>query len=184
VWLVLYAAIIGTGFFLIEIPLIQRFQLLLGYPVITLAAVLGTLLLASGIGSLISQRWPVEQLFRRVGVAAVVVALLTILYWLALPAVVGALLPAALWLRLLGVIVLTALIGIPLGMPFPSLLRLAGKGNQSVALLWALNGAFAVLGSVAAVVLSMQIGFGVALLTGAGLYLLLAIVTWTSRRAI
>jgi spermidine synthase len=182
--LLVYAALIGTGFFLIEIPLIQRFQLLLGYPIVTLAAVLGTLLLASGLGSLISQRWPLERLLWRVSVASVIVAVLTLLYWLALPAIVKALLPAALWLRLLGVILLTALIGIPLGIPFPSLLRLAGKRSQSVALLWALNGAFAVLGSVLAVVLSMQLGFRVALLAGAGLYLLLATVAWASRRAI
>lgn len=180
-FLVLYAALIGAGFFLIEIPLIQRFQLLLGYPVVTLAAVLGTLLLASGAGSLLSQRWAAEALLWRVAVAALIVALLAVLYRFTLPIIVEALLPAALWLRLLGVIVLTALIGLPLGVPFPSLLRIAGKQKQSVALLWALNGAFAVLGSVAAVVLSMQSGFGMALLLGGGLYLLLSIIAWVYR---
>lgn len=179
-FLLLYATLIGAGFFLIEIPLIQRFQLLLGYPVLTLAAVLGTLLLASGLGSLLSQRWPVEDLLRRVGGAAVVVALLAILYRFILPPIVEMLLPTALGLRLLGVIGLTALIALPLGVPFPSLLRLAGKRNQSIAMLWALNGAFAVLGSVAAVVLSMQFGFSTALLLGAGLYFVLAVIAWFS----
>jgi hypothetical protein len=114
-------------------------------------------------------------------VAAIIVALLTILYRFALPAIVETLLPATLVVRLLGVVGLTALVGLPLGVPFPSLLRLAGKQKQSIALLWALNGAFAVLGSVAAVVFSMQFGFGVASLLGACLYLLLALIVWARR---
>ncbi len=78
--------------------------------------------------------------------------------------------------RLLGTIVFSALLGFPMGIPFPSLMRLAGASWQQVALIWAINGAFSVLGSTLALVISMLWGFKWALLAGALAYLLLIVV--------
>jgi predicted membrane-bound spermidine synthase len=172
--MLLYMALIGTGFMLVEVPLIQRFQLLLGYPIVSLVVVLGTLLFAGGVGSLISQRWLAEHPARRIMGIGVWIAVLAVVYRLALPALVEGLLGQALALRILAVIVLTALLGLPMGIPFPSLMRVAGQIRQRTALLWAVNGAFSVLGSVLAVVISMNWGFSWALLLGAALYLALA----------
>ena len=55
-----------------------------------------------------------------------------------------------------------------------SLMRMAGQVRQRIALLWAVNGVFSILGSVLAVVISMTWGFSWALLLGALLYLTLA----------
>ncbi len=178
VGLATYAALIGAGFMLVEIPLIQRFQLLLGYPVLSVATVLGTLLLAGGLGSLLSQRWSETSLLRWVIVAALWIGGVALLYRLILPSLVRQLLAAPLAWRVLAAIGLTALLGIPLGVPFPSLMRLARRYQQRVPLLCALNGAFSVLGSTLAVVLSMTWGFSWALTTGAGLYLLLGALVW------
>lgn len=172
--MIAYAALIGTGFMLVEIPLIQRFQLLLGYPVLSLAAVLGTLLLAGGAGSLLSQRWPPERLYRRVTLAGIWIGTLALAYRFVLPLLVERALAAPILVRLAVVMVLTALLGVPMGVPFASLLRLAGQYRQGIALLWAVNGAFSVFGSALAVVLSMTFGFSWALSAGAILYLLLA----------
>jgi predicted membrane-bound spermidine synthase len=171
--LAFYAAIIGAGFMLIEIPLIQRLQLLLGQPVLAVAVVLGTLLLASGVGSLISQRWQDARLIRRLQVAGLWIAILAVVYRIVLPPLIDGLLAAPIEQRLLMTIGLTALLGIPMGIPFPTMLRLAGATREQIATLWALNGAFSVLGSTLAVALSMTWGFSWALLAGAVLYLLL-----------
>jgi SAM-dependent methyltransferase len=179
VWLVmlLYAAAIGAGFMLLEIALIQRFQLVFDYPLVSLAAVLATLLLAGGLGSLASQRWLTSRLAGRVAGAALVVVLLAVVYGLFLPPLVAAVLAGPAVVRALLVLGLTALLGLPLGVLFPSLLRLAGERFPArVPLLWAVNGAFAVLGSTLAVVISMQWGFSWALLAGAGLYLLVSLL--------
>lgn len=177
-----YAALIGTGFLLVEIPLIQRFQLLLGYPILSLAAVLATLLLASGVGSLISQRWHETRLPRRVAAAGLCIVVIGVTYRFVLPSLVNSVLDQPLAVRLLVTVILTAVLGVPMGIPFPSLLRLAGRSDQRVALLWALNGAFSVLGSTLAIVVSMTWGFSLALLLGAALYLLLAGVVWRFMR--
>ena len=49
---VFVAALTGLAYLLIEIVLIQRFQIFLGSPVVTFCTVLGTLLAFSGLGSL------------------------------------------------------------------------------------------------------------------------------------
>lgn len=173
-----YAALIGVGFMLVEVPLIQRFQLLLGQPILSLAAVLATLLLSGGLGSLLSQRWQANHLLARVSVVGIVMTVIAVMYWFLLPSLVESLLVASFAVRLLATMGFTAVIGFAMGIPFPSLLRLANDGRQQVALLWAVNGVFSVLGSTLATVISMLAGFKWALLAGAGCYLLLAVVAW------
>src|SRR6185503_6912081 len=92
------------------------------------------------------------------------ITILAGIYWFALPSLVNAMLMTPFALRLLATVILTALLGFPMGMPFPSLMRVGGEGRQQVALLWAINGAFSVLGSTLAMVISMQVGFKWALL--------------------
>lgn len=182
-WAVMgYTIVIGLGFMLVEIPLIQRFQLLLPQPIWSLATVLATLLLSGGLGSLLSQNWSVSKLPTRIAIIGLWIALVSIVYWFVLPFIVESLLPMEFGIRLLGIIVLTAVIGFPMGMPFPSLLRLVGQ-SQQVPLVWGLNGAFSVLGSTLATVISMQWGFGFALMVGAGCYICLsAIAFWVARQ--
>jgi predicted membrane-bound spermidine synthase len=180
--LMLYASLVGVGFMLIEVPLIQRFQLLLGYPVLSLVTVLGTLLLSAGLGSLASRRWPAMLALGRVTTAAVWIGLIAVIYWVALPALTHGLLAAPLALRLLATVALTAVLGFAMGIPFPSALRLAGdRDERDVPLLWAINGSFSVLGSALAIVLAMSYGFSVTMLAGAVIYLLVAGLAWRLR---
>ena len=51
-----YFAALGFGFILIEIAMLQRFTLFLGQPVYTLAAILASLLVFTGIGSALAER--------------------------------------------------------------------------------------------------------------------------------
>ncbi len=51
-----YFSCLGLGFMLVEIPLIQKFILLLGQPLYSIAVILAALLISSGVGSLLSGR--------------------------------------------------------------------------------------------------------------------------------
>src|SRR5437588_8500577 len=53
-----YSVLIGLGFMFVEIGLIQRLSLFLGHPIYGLAVGLFGIILATGVGSLISDRWP------------------------------------------------------------------------------------------------------------------------------
>lgn len=174
----LYVLLIGVGFMWIETALIQRLQLLLGYPVLALATVLSALLLAGGIGSLLSQRWVDRSGAKFVRWAALWVAGIALLYWLFLPNLLALLLPLPLAVRLVAAALLAALPGLGLGIPFPTLLRRFPHSPQKVALLWSVNGVAAVLGSLLAVAIAMTYGFGATQLGGAAVYVLLALLVW------
>src|SRR5688500_18196055 len=59
-WLAYFGAL-GAGFMLLEVALLQRFVLLLGHPVYSLTVTLFSLLLGTGIGSLVSRRFTDSQ---------------------------------------------------------------------------------------------------------------------------
>ena len=178
-----YLALIGMGFMLVEVPLIQRFQLLLGQPVLSFTLVLGGLLLGGGLGSLTSQRIRCERLARVISWIALGIGSLVFLYLFALPAIVKLVMPASLLVRCLTIIAMVLPLGFVMGMPFPSGLRLARQVHPGdIPLLWGVNGAFSVLGSVLAVVMAMRWGFSRALAMGGACYLgLLALTAWMTK---
>lgn len=180
---VAYLALIGLGFMLVEVALIQRFQLLLGQPVLSLALVLGVLLLGGGLGSLMSGRVRPEGLATVISWVALAVGGLVLLYLFILPAVIRLIMPAPLLVRSLTIVTLVLPLGFVMGMPFPSGLRLAQRDHAGeIPLLWGVNGVFSVLGSVLAVVIAMGWGFSRALALGAACYLGLFVLTaWMAR---
>ncbi len=107
--------LLGLAYLFVEIPLMQRFILFLGQPAISMATVLGTLLLFSGLGSLLSSRV-------RLGAALAALVALVVLYRLALPALSGPLLGLPLAARVLLTVVALGPLATLMGVPFPALL--------------------------------------------------------------
>ena len=179
-----YFAILGAGFMLLEIPLIQQFILFLGHPVRSLALVLFALLVGTAIGSRWSQRWPVAALPARVMAAAGAAAVLALLYRAVLPSVFAGLLGLDLAMRSAVSVFLLLPLGLVLGMPFPSGIRwMEREGNAQVPWLWGMNGLASVLGSVLAMALAWKVGFSAALLAGTGAYVLAALLALAARCA-
>ena len=172
---VLYFLCLGVGFIIIEIPLIQKLVLPLGYPTLSLTVILGALLLGGGGGAAFSQRFAGGELRAHAQRCALGVAIYAAVFGLLSGAFANLLLPLPLPARC----VLTALILLPLGFlmgtPFPAGLRLWGTGEQQqsggVPLIWALNGTASVLGSIGAAVAAKVVGFGAVLSVGALIYL-------------
>jgi hypothetical protein len=177
-----YFALLGAAFMLIEIPLIQRFSLLLGQPVLSLIMVIGALLLGGGLGSLFESRYPITTLPRLIPVAAVIVAAAAIGGRVLLPVLIDAALPSSLEVRLIVTAAALLPLGFVMGMPFPAGLRIAHQADpQGIAAFWGANAVASVTGSALAMALAIQTGFSAALLVGAGLYLgaaLLSFVIW------
>lgn len=175
VWaMCLYAAFLGVGFMCVEIPLIQRFILVLGEPTTALVVVLATILTAGGAGSYLAGR-----IFSRRSLtgAPLLVTFITLLLWLVLPRVQLALLGLPQVGAIAGAIAVLLPIGLSLGAPFPLGLRLASEtAPDSIALLLAVSAGFSMLGSVLAAITAVQLGFGAVLLIGAGCYLAGAVV--------
>ena len=56
-----YFGLIGLGFMFVQIPLMQRFAVYLGHPAYTIAVILCSMILASGIGSALSDRIDLDR---------------------------------------------------------------------------------------------------------------------------
>jgi len=161
-----YFSTLGLGFMLIEVSLIQRFILFLGQPTTAISVLLFSLLLSSGIGGLCSRRWGGESLDLAFW-AALIVAILVVLYVPILPLLFNLFLGYEPAIRFLVAVSLLFPLGFFMGIPFPSGIRALGrKFQECIAWMWGLNGAYSLLGSVLAIVTAMSLGFNVTFLFG------------------
>ena len=165
-----YFAMLGTGFMLIEISLIQRLTVFLGHPTWSFVVVLSSVLFCSGLGSQYSSRWsrPEPRVLSRVlagltmlllFVAVVVYNQLIDLMWLSKPA---------------RVLVSVSITGVPaffMGMCFPLGIQIVRQFHATlVPWGWGTNGAFSVFASVLSIVLALAVGFRTSMLLGVACY--------------
>ncbi|MBI5513914.1 MAG: hypothetical protein HY909_09110 [Deltaproteobacteria bacterium] len=168
-----YFAALGAGFMTAEIALVQRMHVVLGHPTLALVVVLAGLLVATGLGSALSPR--VVRSRRGASlVAAGAGVLLIALPWVVISPLARATMDARFEVRCAWTGGAAALVGLLLGMLFPSGLRyLARAEGAPVAL--ALNGATSVLGSVLAVTVSVWAGIPATFAVAGAIYLLAAL---------
>ena len=161
-------ALTGLGYLLIEIVLIQRYELFLGSPVATFSSVVGTLLVFSGLGSLWSGRIGRKGVYYSLGI----IVLLLILYQYLAPAFFSMAAQLSLPVKIVLAVVSMAPLGFFAGIPFPYVLR-SGKVEFSasvVAMLYAVNAAFMALAVPLAFNISTNWGFAVTFLIGIFIY--------------
>jgi hypothetical protein len=183
----LFFAAIGLGYLGMEIVMIQFFVLFLGFPTYSLTVVLFSLLLFTGLGALISNRWrrPQRSLLTSLGV--LVVLLFVSAYWLE-PALRGMIsLPFS--LRVVVSVGLLAPLGITAGMAMPiGLRRFSSLYPNAVPWAWGVNGIASVLAAALAVFVAITWGYAITTLAAAVCYLVAiadaAFGRWPSRRAL
>ncbi len=171
-----YFLALGVGFMLIEIPLIEKLILPLGYPTLSLTIILGSILLGGGAGAAFSQKFAGDALRSHAQACTLGVAIFAAIFGILSGPFSSLLLPLPLVARCVLVAIVLLPLGFLLGTPFPSGLRLwsAHKGEGFVPLVWALNGTASVVGSIVAAVAAKVIGFGAVLSIGAVIYLAVA----------
>jgi hypothetical protein len=162
-WLVYFGAL-GAGFMLIEVSVLQRFVLLLGHPVYSLTVTLFSLLLGTGLGAAWSRRFGLVRLRRTGAVASLAVAAVAVLFVAGAGPIVAWAIPLSRTLRMVVAAVMLVPIGIALGVPMPTGLRMLSRtAPQMVAWAWGINGALSVVGATLAIFVAMNWGFTVAL---------------------
>ena len=165
-------SMLGIGFMLVEISLIQRFMLFLGQPVLSMAVLLFSLLVGAGMGSLYSGRLASERIIKGIAIAALAIVAMVVSYTFLLPLIFNQLLGLELAIRLLAMVVMLIPLGFLMGFPFPLGIRLLKemKTEKYIPWMWCINGVGSVLGSVMTIVVAISFGFTQALLAGAGCY--------------
>lgn len=174
-----YFGILGLGFMFYEIGLIQKLTLFLGYPTYSLTYTLMSILLFSGVGSILSSRF----LDRRDTLLIVILAVLffyTLFVQFLLPVIVGASIGLPLLVRICMTLLIVAPLGLCLGAFLPIGLAIFASSTEFereyVAWCWAVNGFFSVVGSVLATIVAMSVGFDILMLTALVLYVIAVLV--------
>ena len=165
-----FFAAIGLGFLVVEVVLIQRFVLFLGYPTYALSVVLFSLLLFTGAGAWLSGRSssPRSLLIGALSFACVYIAVGAF----ALDPLLDGLLDLSFSLRVAVTIALLAPLGLALGTAMPiGLGRLSAQYPDGVPWAWGINGVFSVVASVLAIMVALNWGFTVCTLLGLACYL-------------
>jgi hypothetical protein len=179
-WLAYFAAL-GAGFMLLEVALLQRFVLLLGHPVYSLTVTLFSLLLGTGLGSVVSRRVSLDNVPRVTRRVLLVIVTATVVITALLPRIIDAAIawPLVARVMLAGAILIAA--GVLLGFPLPGGMRLVAAERPAIVPWgWGINGAFSVLGATCAVFLAMNWGFSSTLLIGALVYATAAVTLRTT----
>jgi len=162
---------LGLAFMLVEIPTMQKLTVYLGQPVYSLAVVLFSLLLFSGLGSWWSGRWPGDDTIARLRRVFPALVTFLLLHALFSSLILEETLRFGLNARLAVAVLLLSILGFLMGIPFPSGIRWAGQRQPTVVpWLWGINGVTSVLGSALATALSIHLGFRATLFIAALVY--------------
>lgn len=169
-----YFGALGLAFILVEVVLAQRFILYLGNPLYSLAVVLFSVLIFSGIGSALSAR--IGDPRRALGAVVILAASYPIVCDLVFDATLDLATPA----RIAIAVAMLAPLALFMGMPFAlGVGRLRDETGSLVAWAWGINGYTSVIGSVLTVVLSIAFGFDAVVWCGALVY---AVAWWAAPR--
>jgi hypothetical protein len=169
----LYFMLIGIGFMMVEIGLLQQTSVFLGHPIYSLSVLLFTLILSTGLGSILSDILSLDSTRRFVIWSALTGAyLLSLTFWTA--GVLAQFESEELLTRCLICIAIITPAGLLMGYGFPTGMNLiAAIDPRPTPWFWGINGAAGVLASIVAVVCSIAVGISTTLTVGAICYVLL-----------
>ena len=174
---------LGMGFMMVEISLIQRFVFFLGQPVLSLAVLLSSLLGGAGMGSIGSGYLTQKKTIKGCMAAALLTAIILLIYAYTLPSIFHRFLGLAIEYRVLIAVALLIPLGVAMGFPFPLAIR-SLKDRQldhHIPWMWGINGTSSVLGSAATITIAIYFGFTQVLLAGAGCYLTVSLILKLAR---
>lgn len=164
-----YFSLLGAAYMFIQIVLIQRFTLFIGYPIHATTTTIASMLLFAAIGSLFgSKRIRSSNALRLVLIG---IAITTVIYIVTLPVLFTAWMHWPDLARIVVSMIIIAPLATLMGIPFPAGLRqLNAREPGLVVWAWGMNGVFSVLGSILVIVISMSSSFTTAMLWGAAGY--------------
>jgi hypothetical protein len=170
--IMIYFACLGLGFLFIEMALIERFSVFLNSATTSFSVVLAGMLVFSGLGSWFSSRF-VDKAGKGIRFAVFLIAVSVAAYILFLFPMIQALSGLPLVVKGIVTLIVIAPVSFALGMPYP--LGLSTMKEHTGSLLpwaYAINGAFSVIATPVASIVSVSNGFAALFVVSIILYLL------------
>jgi hypothetical protein len=169
----LYFCGIGLGFLMVEISQLMRLSTFLGHPTYALTVVLFTVLIFSGIGSMLVDR--ITRIDKPVSLLIPLLVLLgvALVFGLVTPTLIDQFADRTTPVRIGVSVGLLAPMAFFMGMPFSIGMRMASTDEDSpTAFLWGINGAMSVVASVFATVIALFFGIIWTFVAGIAAYVL------------
>ncbi len=161
------------AFMFLEIALLQRTSVVLGHPSYSLSVLLFSLILSTGVGSLVSEAVPLDSRLRFTIWGVLTAGYIGSLpFWA--PGVFMAVSDGALLARAATCVAVIVPAGLLMGFAFPTGMKLISAIDpRPTPWFWGINGAAGVLASIVTVGNNIANGINASLLVGAVCYLLL-----------
>ncbi|MDH5511120.1 MAG: hypothetical protein OEZ32_12320 [Nitrospinota bacterium] len=167
----LYFACIGFGFITVEMGMLQKFSVFLGHPIYSLTVALFSLILSTGIGSLLSDRIKLDTL-GKVATWSVMTAGYLVLFSVFGGKVLFLFDAASMVAKISVSVAMISAVGLLMGFGFPTGMSLVSKIDpRPTPWLWGVNGACGVLGSCIAIWTSISYSISATFLVAAVFYL-------------
>jgi hypothetical protein len=168
--LVLYFGVLGIAYLAVEVVFIQKFGVFLSSPTWSLAVILSTMLVASGLGGYVNRNLSNKGVI----VAFGILFAYGILLYFVLDPVLRSLMFLPQSARILAAVLIVGPIAFIMGIPFPSAIAFAKQTltAKHAGLYFGINGAFGATATPLTILLSMTLGFKMTLLIGLGLYVI------------
>lgn len=168
---IIYFGALGLGYMFAEIIFIQRFILYFGHPVYAISAVISTMMIASGAGSLYSGRF--KNPVKASGAGTIVVASLLLLYAFFFTNILTSTIHLSQLLKVILAFIMLSLPSFFMGIPFPSGIRILNLSNENqIPWAWGINGCLSVIATSFATLVAVENGFRTVMFFAAGFYLL------------
>ncbi len=168
----LYFSFIGISYLFVEIPLMQKFILYLSQPIYSFSVILSSLLLFSGMGSILS-----KNLKKFFPYTIFLLGFLIIIYPYLLSFIIEKTLPFPFITRIFLSIFFVGVLGFLMGIPFPTGLEISRKYSRDlIPWIYAINGFFSVISSFLSALISVSFGFFFILILAGILYILSGIL--------
>jgi len=162
----IYFFSIGTGFMFIEMTFIQTFTKFLGDPIYSVAAILSSILVFSGIGSGVQKKLGIPPV-QRMRIAAGSIIGITLIYLLTVDPILQVFIGTGTATRFLITVLLLFPVSFFFGWMFPSGVQmLETSGDSLIPWAWGIDGFASVAAAPLAIILSMSLGFTNVILLG------------------
>jgi|Deesub1362A_J573_1020465.scaffolds.fasta_scaffold00827_5 hypothetical protein len=169
--------LLGMGYMLIEISLIQKFILFLGQPGISINVILFALIIGSGLGSIIVSQNYFKIRKYLIFIICLIICGLGISYNFFLSYIFNLFMGIDFKLRIVLATSTVGLLGIFMGMLFPLWMNQLrrNKIESSIPWMYGLNAVSSVFGSIITMIISLSFGFREALIGGTFCYLIILV---------
>lgn len=173
--IILFFAFIGIGFIAIEISLFQKFALFFGNPTYSLSIVLFSLLVSSGIGSLLTNS--IKKPEKIIVLSLALLIMISLAYNAFLLPITTSLLGNPIAIKAIISIMLIFPLGLLMGMNTPLWIKIIEPiSKETIPWGWAINGATSVFGSIIGMIIAINYGFSYNMLFGAIGYILALLI--------